>query len=219
MTACVSSSICETESQMTTTLKLGFLASHGGSSMRAIVTAIREQRLDAETRLAISNNGDSPALAFAREAGLDARHISARTQGSADAADAAICDAMRSSGVELIVLSGYLRKLGPCVLDAYRHRILNIHPALLPRYGGEGMYGRKVHEAVIAAGDAVSGATIHLVDAEYDTGPILARVEVPSHPGDTAEGLEQRVMAAEPAFFVQTLQAISEGRLKLPETA
>lgn len=204
---------------MTTTLKLGFLASHGGSSMRAIVTAIWAGRLDAEARLVISNNGDSPALAFARESGLEARHISTRTEGSADAADAAICDAMRAAGAELIVLSGYLRKLGPCVLEAYRHRILNIHPALLPKYGGEGMYGRRVHEAVIAAGDTVSGATIHLVDADYDTGPILARVEVPSHPGDTVEALEQRVMAAEPAFFVQTLRAIAEGELKLPQIA
>jgi phosphoribosylglycinamide formyltransferase-1 len=204
---------------MMTRLRLGFLASHGGSSMRAIVAATRDGRLDAEARLVVSNNADSPALAFARGEGLDARQINASTAGSAEAADAAIATAMREAGVELIVLSGYLRKLGPRILDAYRGRILNIHPALLPKYGGQGMYGRRVHEAAIAAGDRVSGATIHLVDADYDSGPILAQVEVPIAPGDTVEALEQRVMAAEPGFFVQTLQAISEGRLALPETA
>lgn len=201
---------------MTTRLKLGFLASHGGSSMRAIVAAIGDGRLDAEARLVVSNNGDSPALAFARDTGLTARHINATTAGSAELADDQIATAMREAGVELIVLSGYLRKLGPRVLADYRGRILNIHPALLPKYGGQGMYGRRVHEACIAAGDTVSGATIHLVDADYDTGPILAQVEVPVPAGDTVEALEQRVMAAEPAFFVETLRAISEGRLVLP---
>lgn len=202
---------------MTTTLKLGFLASHGGSSMRAIVAAIRAGQLDAEARLLVSNNGDSPALDFARNAGVDARHISAATAGSAEAADREITTQMLRNGVELVVLSGYLRKLGPRILDAYRGRILNIHPALLPKYGGQGMYGRKVHEACIAAGDTVSGATIHLVDADYDSGPVLAQVQVPVPPGDTVEDLEQRVMAAEPGFFVETLRAISEGRLALPE--
>lgn len=202
---------------MTTTLKLGFLASHGGSSMRAIVAAIRAGQLDAEARLLVSNNGDSPALDFARNAGVDARHISAATAGSAEAADREITTQMLRNGVELVVLSGYLRKLGPRILDAYRGRILNIHPALLPKYGGQGMYGRKVHEACIAAGDTVSGATIHLVDADYDSGPVLAQVQVPVPPGDTVENLEQRVMAAEPGFFVETLRAISEGRLALPE--
>lgn len=183
--------------------------------MRAILAAIRDGSLDAETRLVVSNNADSPALAYARDQGLDALHINATTAGSVDEADAQIATEMLKSGVELIVLSGYLRKLGPRVLDAYRGRILNIHPALLPKYGGQGMYGRRVHEACVAAGDEESGATIHLVDADYDTGPILAQVRVPVIAGDTAEMLEQRVMAAEPAFFVETLKAISEGRCRL----
>ena len=201
---------------MTTRLKLGFLASHGGSSMRAIVAAIREGRLDSEARLVISNNAESPALQFCRDEGLPWRHVSGKTEGSAEAADRAIASAMREAGVELIVLSGYLRPLGPETLKAYAGRILNIHPALLPNYGGHGMYGRRVHEAVIAAGEAVSGATIHLVDAEYDTGPILAQVEVGIPAGCSVEQLEQSVMAAEPGFFVETLRRISEGELKLP---
>jgi phosphoribosylglycinamide formyltransferase-1 len=202
---------------MTTRLKLGFLASHGGSSMRAIVAAIGDGRLDAEVRLVVSNNADSPALQFCRERGLPWRHISAKTEGAPEAADRAIADAMQKSGAELIVLSGYLRPLGPETLRAFPGRVLNIHPALLPSYGGQGMYGRRVHEAVIGAGDAVSGATIHLVDADYDSGPILAQVQVQVPAGCTVEQLEQSVMAAEPALFVETLRRVSEGELHLPE--
>ena len=115
-----------------------------------------------------------------------------------------------------MVLSGYLRKLGPRVLEAFEGRILNIHPALLPRHGGAGMYGRRVHEAVVAAGDAKSGASVHVVDGEYDHGEVLARVEVPVLAGDTAGHLEVRVTAAEPALLVETLKNIAAGRLRLP---
>ncbi len=124
---------------------------------------------------------------------------------------------MQAAGAELIVLSGYLRKLGPETLGRYRGRVLNIHPGLLPRYGGQGMYGRRVHEAVRAAGDAVTGATVHVVDADYDTGPILAQREVPIHSDDTAEDIERRVMAAEPGLFVETLVRLAEGGLALPD--
>ena len=174
-------------------MKLGFLASHGGSSMRAILQAIGEGSLAALPAVAISNNPGSPAIAAARAAGVPALHVSATTAGSADAADRTIADAFASEGVDLVVLSGYLRKLGPAVLGAYPGRILNIHPALLPKFGGQGMFGRHVHEAVLAAGETVSGATVHLVDEQYDHGPILAQDTVPVLPGDTAETLQARV--------------------------
>ncbi len=194
-------------------LRLGFLASNSGTSMRAIVGAIRSGELEAEARLAVSNKKDSAALAFAAGAGIAHRFIA--TVKDPEAADAKLLKALRAEDVELIVLSGYLRKLGPKTLAAYAGRILNIHPALLPDFGGEGMYGRRVHEAVIASGVKTSGCTIHLVDGEYDHGAVIARREVPVLQGDTPETLEARVMAAEPAFFVETLRAIAEGRLKL----
>jgi phosphoribosylglycinamide formyltransferase-1 len=197
-------------------LKLGFLASHGGSSMRAIVGAIASGALKAEARLVISNNRDCAALQFAAAEGLPWRQINAATQGGAEAADRAIADAMQAAGVELVVLSGYLRRLGPEILARYRGRILNVHPALLPSHGGQGMYGRRVHEAVLAAGDAVSGATIHIVDSDYDTGPILAQRQAPVAPGDAAEDIERKVMALEPGLFVETLRRISEGDIVLP---
>ena len=184
--------------------------------MRAIVTAARSGTLHAETRLIVSNNAGCPALDFARSEALPWRHISALTEGDAESADRAIADAMAQAGAEFIVLSGYLRKLGPETLGQYRGRILNIHPALLPKYGGKGMYGRRVHEAVRAAGDTISGATVHLVDAGYDTGPIVAQQEVVLGQGDSAEDIQRRVMGIEPGLFVTTLRRLAQGSLVLP---
>ena len=199
-------------------LKIGFLASHNGSSMRAIVAAIAERRLDGEARLAISNNRESPALAFAREHGIPALHISRTRAGGDFESDRAIVDALEQHGVDLVVLSGYMRKLGPETLSRYRGRILNIHPGPLPKFGGQGMYGAHVHEAVIASGEPVSGITIHLVDEQYDQGPVIARRDVPVEQGDTAETLAARIQALEPAFFVETLQQIAAGALVLPQS-
>ena len=195
-------------------LKLGFLASRNGSSMRAVIEATERGALAARPLLAVSNNRSASALEFADAHGVATLVIA--TQADPDAADARLCAAMKEAGVELIVLSGYLRRLGPLILGAYRNRILNIHPGLLPTFGGEGMYGRRVHEAVIAAGASESGATIHAVDDIYDHGPVIARRTVPVLPGDTPDSLEARVTAMEPGFFVETLQAIAEGRQPLP---
>ena len=204
------------DNHLNPTLKLGFLVSHGGSSMRAIVAAIHAGELAAEARLVGSNNGDCAALDFARAERLAWAHISATTLGGVEAADRAIAQAMHAAGAEWIVLSGYLRKLGPETLARYRGRILNIHPGLLPKYGGQGMYGRRVHEAVLAAGETVSGASVHLVDGDYDTGPVIAQRTVPVAPGDAAEDIERKVMAAEPGLFVETLQRIARGEPILP---
>jgi phosphoribosylglycinamide formyltransferase-1 len=195
-----------------TLLNIGFLASHGGSSMRAIVDAIASGKLAGSARIVISNNVDSPALQFARERGIAAQRISATAAGGEAAADFAICDALTAAGAEWIVLSGYLRKLGPLTLRRFEGRILNIHPALLPKFGGKGMFGRHIHEAVLAAGERTSGITIHHVDGEYDHGAVVAQREVAVLSGDTVETLQQRIMAAEPPFFVETLQAIAAGR-------
>jgi phosphoribosylglycinamide formyltransferase-1 len=197
-------------------VKIGFLASHNGSSMRAIVRAVREGRLAAEPVIVIGNNADSPALAWARDAGMPAANISRKAIGEGTDPDRAIAEALAAARVELVVLSGYMRKLGPETLRRFRGRILNIHPALLPKYGGQGMYGRRVHDAVIAAGEPTSGISIHLVDDEYDHGPVLAQREVPVEPGDTAEVLEKRIQAAEPEFYIETLRRIVAGELKLP---
>lgn len=187
-------------------MRLAFFCSGSGSSMRAIVAACESGALAAEPALLIANR-DCKALAFAAEHGLEARIIPTVGEAGA-AADEVQLAALHAAGADLVILSGYLRKLGPRVLAAFAGRILNIHPALLPDFGGEGMYGRRVHEAVIASGAKESGATVHYVDGEYDHGDILAQAPVPVLPGDTAEALEARVMAIEPALFVKTLAKI-----------
>jgi phosphoribosylglycinamide formyltransferase 1 len=193
---------------------LAFLASNNGSSMRAVIQAIEAGELTAKPVLAVSNRKQAPALEFARAHGVETLVIP--TLSDPDAADAKLAEALTFAGADLVILSGYLRRLGPRTLAAYAGRALNIHPALLPKFGGEGMYGRRVHEAVIAAGERISGASVHVVDAEYDHGPVLARLEVPVLLDDSAEALEARVIAAEPGLFVETLRRIAIGELALP---
>ncbi len=195
--------------------RLGFFVSHRGSNMRAIVDACHDGRVDAQPALLISNNRSSAALAWAAETGLAHTYLSLKNTESEEALDAAHLHALRDAGVDLIVLAGYMRKIGPNVLSAYANRILNIHPALLPKYGGKGMYGHYVHEAVIASGDKQSGVTVHLVDGEYDTGPIVAQTPVPVEPGDTPDTLAARVLVQEHRFFSETLARIVAGDVDL----
>ena len=195
-------------------LKLGFLASGNGSSAEAIVAAIAEGRLDAQARLLVSNKKDCAAFAWADSLGVP--RLCVPTVTDPDAADTRLRAAMDDHGVELIVLSGYLRRLGPRTLARFAGRILNIHPGPLPRFGGEGIYGARVHQAVIAAGVPESAIVVHGVDEIYDHGPEIARRSVPVLPGDTAESLEARIKALEPQFFVETLARIASGELPLP---
>jgi phosphoribosylglycinamide formyltransferase-1 len=197
-------------------VKVGFLASHRGSDMQAVIDACGDGRLAAVPAVVISNNADSEALDRARRHGIAHYHLSGTTHPDPTRLDAAIADALAAHGVELVVLAGYMRKLGSITLERFRGRVVNIHPALLPRFGGQGMYGQRVHEAVLAAGERETGVTIHVVDAEYDHGPILAQCRVPVLPGDTAETLAARVLEREHVFLVETLAAIVGGRLKLP---
>ena len=182
--------------------------------MRAVIAAIETGALDANAVLAVSNRRQAPALDFARAHGLQTRLIP--TLADPGAADASLAEALTAANIDLVILSGYLRRLGPLTLKAFANRVLNIHPALLPNFGGEGMYGLRVHEAVIASGQTVSGASVHVVDAEYDHGPVLAQVEVPVLTDDTPQSLQARVMAAEPGLFVETLRRIAARELTLP---
>ncbi len=196
-------------------LRIGIIASHGGSNLQAIIDAWKAGRLNATPCVVISNNGDSLALARARNEGIPTYHLSAWTHPKTESLDEAILQALVSHEVEVVVLAGYMKKLGPRTLHHFDGRILNIHPALLPKYGGKGMYVPYVHEAVLAAGERITGVTIHLVNEEYDRGPIIAQCEVPVCEGDTVETLAERVLQREHAFYVETLQAICEGKVTL----
>ena len=196
-------------------IRLGALASHGGTNLQAIIDACKEGRLDAQTCAVVSNNSGSTALARARREGIPAYHLSQITHPGAGDRDRAILAALESQDVDLVLLAGYMKKLGPATLSRYRGRVLNIHPALLPRFGGKGMYGRFVHEAVLAAGEKVTGVTVHVVDELYDHGPIVAQCEVSVLPGDTPDSLSERVLQREHEFYVETLQRISGGEIDL----
>lgn len=191
-------------------MRIVALASHGGSIVQTVVQACHRNALDAAVVLVISNNSDSKALERAKANSIATKHLSSKTHPTDDALDTALCDALVKANADCVLLGGYMKKLGPKVLSRFSGRIVNTHPSLLPKYGGQGFYGRKVHEAVIAAGDTESGATIHLVEEDYDTGPVLAQVKISVDGSDTIDSVERRVRAAERRLIVAALQHMSE---------
>jgi phosphoribosylglycinamide formyltransferase 1 len=197
-------------------MNIGFLASHGGSNMQAIIDACKSGRLKATPAVVISNNSDSGAIARAKTEGVPYHYLSGRTHPGPGELDEAILNAFLRHQVDIVVLAGYMKKLGPRTLAHFRGRILNIHPALLPKFGGEGMWGVHVHEAVIAAGEKESGVSIHFVDENYDTGAIIAQTRVPVMPDDTPETLAARVLIQEHILYPATLQKIVTGEIPFP---
>jgi phosphoribosylglycinamide formyltransferase-1 len=196
-------------------LRLGLLSSHGGTNMQAIIDACNAGRLGAKVCVAISNNSGSFALQRAVREGIPRYHLSGKTHADPATLDAAILAKLEKHGVSLVVLAGYMKLLGPRTVSHFRGRILNIHPALLPKFGGRGLYGVGVHRAVLAAGERVTGVTIHLADERFDHGTIVAQTEVPVLEDDTAESLSGRVLRREHSFFVDTLERIERGEIDL----
>jgi len=203
------------KSENTKKLHIAIFASHRGTNMQAIIDACKRGDLNGEVCVVISNNLNSQALEKARIAGIPEYHLSNKTHPEKDELDEAICKVLTESGVDIVALAGYMKKLGPEVLKQYKGRILNIHPSLLPKYGGKGMYGIHVHRAVIEAGEKTTGVTIHLVEGEYDTGKIIRQCEIEVLEGDTIDTLSKRVLEKENSFYVETLKLISEGVIKM----
>ena len=197
-------------------MNLGFLASGRGTNMQVIIDACREGRLQASPVIVISNNAGSGALERANREGIVTCHLSSATHPDLTQLDRTMTDTLLSHHVDLVILAGYMKKIGYQMLDAFRGRIINIHPSLLPKYGGTGMYGLKVHAAVIAAGETETGVTVHVVDRDYDQGPILAQRVIPVETGDTPESLAARVLDTEHAIYVETLCKLVSGEIRLP---
>jgi len=196
-------------------LRIGVLASHEGTTLQSIIDACAQRRINGRVVAVISNNSGSGALRRAAAAGIETFHLSSVTHSSADSLDAEICAALQRARADVIFLAGYMKRLGPRTLAAFPARILNTHPALLPKFGGQGMFGDRVFEAVLASGESESGASVHLVDAEYDTGPVVRQEHVPILSGDTVASLKARVQACEREAVIQTLAAIASGELLL----
>jgi phosphoribosylglycinamide formyltransferase-1 len=200
-------------------MNIGVLASHEGSTLQVVLDACADRRIAGRVAVVISNNGGARALARARLAGVPAVHLSSHTHADADALDAAIRDALKLAQVDLVFLAGYVKPLGPRVLAEFSGRVLNTHPALLPKFGGKGMYGDRVFEAVLQSGETETGISIHHVEVQYDTGAPIAQCRVPVLPGDSVATLKARVQDREKPFVVETLAAIAAGRLHLTATA
>ena len=191
-------------------LRLGVLASGGGSNLQAIIDRSESGTLNADVVVVISNNSKSGALERARKHNIKACHISTYTEGNEESVDMVITEKMKENEVDIVILAGYMKKIGLKLLEAFEGKILNIHPALLPKFGGDGMYGRLVHEAVLEEGEKESGPTVHIVDSEYDRGPILEQRKIPVLPDDTPETLAARVLIEEHKIYPDVIQRISE---------
>ncbi len=190
-------------------LRLAVLISGGGTTLENLVARIGDGRLrGVQIRLVISSRASVRGVDIARSAGLPLAIIRRKDYPSDDLFSAAITAALDHAGVDLVTLAGFLCfwHLPP----QYEGRVLNIHPALLPRFGGQGFYGHRVHEAVLAAGAAESGCTVHLVDNQYDHGPIVAQSRVPVRPDDTPDTLAERVGAAERELYPRVIQYVAD---------
>jgi phosphoribosylglycinamide formyltransferase-1 len=201
-------------------LSIAVFGSGRGSNFQAILTALHHNRIPgAGIRLVVSNNSTAGILDIARENSLPALHISRTQYATEDEFVDALLAALRDHGVNFIVLAGYMKRLSPRLIALFRGRIINIHPALLPRFGGQGMYGIHVHEAVIAAGERTSGATVHMVDEEYDHGAIILQKKITVLPDDTPATLSARVLEIEHEIYPEAIRLFAEGKAAITTTS
>lgn len=186
-----------------------------GSNMQAIIDACKSGKIDGEVALVLGVNDDAPAIERARSQGVPTLSISPKAYETTEAYDAAVFDALAAANIDLICLAGYMRVLGPRIVDRWRNRILNVHPALIPAFCGKGMYGHHVHEAVIARGVKFTGVTVHFVDEDYDTGPIVLQTVVPVDEDDTPETLAAKVLVEEHKTYTDAIALFAAGRLQI----
>ncbi len=198
-----------------TPLRLAVFASGGGTNFQAILDAVERDTLPLTVALCLSNTPKAGALARARRYGVPTAVLDPRDFETEAPYVAALMEVLGEHEVNFIALAGYMRKIPAAVVEAFRGRMLNIHPALLPSFGGKGLYGRRVHEAVLAYGARWTGATVHLVDETYDTGPIVLQEPVPVLPGDTPETLAARVLRIEHRLYPQALRLFAEDRVSV----
>ena len=196
-------------------ISLGILASHGGSNLQAIMDACDNGSLKANVAVVVSNNSGSLAMRRARKSGIPAYHLSSSTHSDDGDLDVAIKNILKKYNVDLIILAGYMKKIGPSVLRTFHNRVINSHPALLPKYGGKGMYGDRVHKAVVKAKSTETGISIHLVDEHYDHGPIISQKIIAVDSAEGVEFVKKKVKKHEHKFWVTTLNKIQKGEIDL----
>ena len=187
-----------------TPLKLGVLISGGGTTMVNLARRIAAGEINASIVMVIASNPKAKGIERAESLGLPVEVIHRKLFESTDDFSKAVWAKLREAGAELVVLAGFLSLIR--IPDDYQGKVMNIHPALLPKFGGKGMYGHHVHEAVLAAGETESGCTVHFADNEYDHGPVILQRKCPVLPDDTPDTLAQRVMAEEREAFPEAIR-------------
>lgn len=197
--------------------KLAVLVSGRGSNMRVIIDACEKGILNALVKVVISNNSVSKALTYAKQKNIAIVSLDSSVCHKYADIDKKISEILDLHNIDMVLLAGYMTKIGSYTISKYRNRILNIHPSLLPKYGGKGMYGMNVHKEVIENGDKETGATVHLVNEHYDEGQILNQSFVAVKSEDTAESISTRVLKAEHILYVETIKKIIEGDIVLPQ--
>lgn len=193
--------------------RIAIFASGGGTDMQSVIDACERGQIDGRVVCVVANKPDIYALERAQKHGIDSAVFALSDYADAEQRDRAIAAYLERCGAELVVLAGYLSILTPDLVARYRGRMINIHPSLIPRHCGKGMYGMRVHESVIASGDAESGATVHYVDEGADTGAIIEQVRVPVLAGDTPRSLQERVLEQEHKLLPRVVARLCENRL------
>jgi len=191
-------------------LNLAVFISGGGSNLQALIDACRQEDYPARIALVLSNNPEAYGLRRAEDAGLPAATINHKDYKTREEFEAAIQKVLGGYNIDLICLAGFMRILTAGFVNSWKNKILNTHPALLPKHGGEGMYGEHVHRAVLAAGEKESGVSIHIVTPECDRGPVILQKKVPVLPGDTPETLAARVLEQEHIAYPEAVRLIAE---------
>lgn len=196
-------------------LNLCVFASGNGSNLNAVIKASLSGKLSSRVKLVISNNSGSGALKTAAKYKIPNKHISQKLFNSQSEFTKQILAELRKHKIDLILLAGYMKMLDPMIIKKYHNRIINIHPALLPKFGGKGMYGIHVHEAVLNAGEQITGATVHFVNEVYDNGAIIMQKKVKVKPGDDAVTLQKRVLRAEHKLYPEAIKLFEDGRIRV----
>ena len=194
-------------------IRLVVLLSGGGTTLQNLLDQIADGRLNATITRVISNRSDAFGLQRAQSANIPTMVITRKSQPTREAFSEAIFTVCRAESAQLVVLAGFLARLS--IAPDFVHRVINIHPSLLPAFGGQGMYGHHVHEAVLAFGAKVSGCTVHFADDDYDHGPIIAQRAVPVLDEDTPERLAARVFEQECEVYPEVIHLVASGRLRL----
>lgn len=198
-------------------MKCAVFASGGGSNFQSLIDRKEAGDLHVEIVLLVGNNSSAKAFERARTHNIPALHISPSHFKTEEEYARRLLDSLESCGVELIVLAGYMKLIPPAVIKRFPERIVNIHPGLLPAFGGKGLFGKRVHQAVIEYGAKITGVTIHFVDEEYDHGPIILQAPVAVDDGDDADSLAEKVLKVEHESYWRVVEAIVKGSLSVKE--